>query len=78
MEALHIWVRHRLPEPEGCERCGRKAKLDLANISQEYKQDLDDWEYLCRRCHITGDGRIARLIKMGKEAQMAKRKGIAA
>lgn len=62
LAALHDWVRRRLPQPEVCSCCYKKnAKLDLANISQHYLRNLTDWEYLCRKCHMTKDGRIKNL-----------------
>jgi hypothetical protein len=38
--------------------CKQKRKLEVANISQQYKRDLSDWEWLCRKCHMTKDGRL--------------------
>lgn len=60
--ALHTWIRMRKPEPKYCECCGRKSKrpLDLANISDLYLRKISDWEYLCRRCHMTKDGRLKK------------------
>ncbi len=55
--ALHSWVKRRLQPPDKCPTCDRAVPLDLANISQEYKRDLDDWEWLCRKCHMQQDGR---------------------
>lgn len=60
--ALHLWVRKYLPKPRVCRDCNQPKRLDLANISQEYKRDLNDWEYLCRKCHMTKDGRLAKFI----------------
>ena len=37
------------------EICNKKKKLDLANISGEYKRDVNDFEWLCRSCHIRKD-----------------------
>jgi hypothetical protein len=59
--AIHIWVKARKKSDGFCERCHKKKVLDLANISGEYKRDLDDWEYLCRKCHMEGDGRLSNL-----------------
>jgi len=59
--SLHEYVRNHKQEPDACVICGEDKPLDLANISQEYKRDLDDWEYLCRRCHMIKDGRLDRL-----------------
>lgn len=58
--ALHNWVINRLTKPTTCSCCGLKKRLDLANISNEYKRDLSDWEWLCRKCHMTKDGRLER------------------
>ena len=60
--ALHQWIRIRLPQPLNCEGCNiLTPNLDLANISQKYFRRLDDWEYLCRRCHMNKDGRVKNL-----------------
>jgi len=59
--ALHSWIRDRLPQPKHCTRCKKHYNLlDLANISQDYKREVSDWEYLCRRCHMIKDGRIKK------------------
>lgn len=57
--ALHSWVKRRLHRPKRCQSCGKVKRLDLANISQKYLRDLSDWEWLCRRCHMLKDGRLA-------------------
>lgn len=60
--ALHLWVQRRLEKPKFCSKCKLpNKKLDLANISQEYKRDLSDWEWLCRSCHMEADGRFKNL-----------------
>ena len=59
--ALHEWIRNRKPKPIFCEKCNLKYALDLANISQKYKRELSDWNWLCRRCHMVEDGRIKNL-----------------
>ena len=60
-EALHEWVKNRLSQPELCINCYERKAYDLANISQEYKRDLSDWEWLCRHCHMIKDGRMFNL-----------------
>lgn len=72
LEALHAWVRRRLKMPKRCPDCSKRRKLDLANISQKYKRDLADWEWLCRKCHMTKDGRIGRRDKSGKFTSIEK------
>ena len=74
---LHMFVRRRLNQPSHCPCCGTKtAKMDLANISQEYKRELSDWEWLCRKCHMRKDGRLksftARIIKEGHNYRRRK------
>ena len=49
--AIHVWVRKHKPAQGACEHCGSKKPLDCANISGEYKRDIDDYIYLCRSCH---------------------------
>ena len=58
---LHAWAINKINKPGSCPSCNRKVRLDLANISQEYKRDVTDWEWLCRRCHMLKDGRMDNL-----------------
>ena len=60
---LHVWIRSRLVKSKKCQKCKKVPPYDLANISQKYKRNLSDWEWLCRRCHMTKDGRRDKLIK---------------
>lgn len=59
--ALHEWINNHKPTPKLCERCGENPPMDLANISGKYKRDINDYQYLCRRCHMEIDGRLERL-----------------
>ncbi len=60
---LHNWVRRYKPKPELCEKCGKNKSYDLANISGEYKRDINDFEWICRSCHMENDGRLDNLHK---------------
>lgn len=53
--ALHSYVHRRLIKPNACEHCKEDKPLDLANKSQKYLRDLDDWLWLCRSCHSKYD-----------------------
>lgn len=64
--ALHDWAKARLPKPSLCTNCQQRPPKDLANISQEYKRDIEDWEWLCRRCHMLKDGRLHKNLKQYK------------
>ena len=59
-KGLHQWVRRWLLKPEYCIDCKIAKPYDVANISQEYKRNLSDWEWLCRKCHMIKDGRYER------------------
>jgi hypothetical protein len=62
--SLHDWIKRRKPKSMFCEKCGEiTSKLDCANISGEYKRDISDFRWLCRRCHMKEDGRIKNLMK---------------
>lgn len=53
--ALHIWVRSRLPIPSLCQICNNIPPKDLANVTGIYSRDLDNWKYMCKRCHNVFD-----------------------
>ena len=63
---LHQWVRRHKKKSLICERCGRVPKprkdgrnpLDVSNISYKYLRDVNDYEWLCRKCHVKKDGII--------------------
>ena len=60
--SIHDWVRDYKPKPLLCERCKQSPPRDLANISGEYLRDINDYEWLCRKCHMISDGRLENLI----------------
>lgn len=55
--ALHDWIRRIKPKPEFCEHCKKNTPNDLANISGEYKRDINDYLWLCEPCHTKFDKR---------------------
>lgn len=67
MIALHNWIRRRKKKPKVCENCKKAKPVDLANISGEYRRDVKDFEWLCRKCHMTKDGRILNLKQYKNE-----------
>ena len=53
---LHAWINRWKTKPIACEMCGIVTeKLDAANIDHKYRRVLEDYIYLCRRCHIAYD-----------------------
>lgn len=65
--SLHEWVKNHKEHKSLCEDCNQEKRLDLANKSGLYKRDIEDWEWLCRRCHMIKDGRLESLTKDNKE-----------
>lgn len=56
--ALHNWIKREYGKPTHCEWCFRfatDAKIEWANISDEYKRDREDWMMLCCKCHTGFD-----------------------
>ena len=73
--ALHNWIRRRIPKPKLCVDCKKVPPYDLTNISQQYKRDVNDFEWLCRKCHQTKDGRLERLRSLVKKGRISPFKG---
>lgn len=63
--AIHFWINNHKPKPALCERCQKELPHDCANISGEYRRDVNDYEWLCRRCHMKEDGRLQKLKETG-------------
>lgn len=63
---LHKWVKSRLPKTRLCQMCNKVPPMDLANKGI-YDRDLNNWEWLCRRCHMLSDGRLNNLKNYGKK-----------
>lgn len=76
-KALHDYIKYHLPKPKQCDNCKQVKRLDLANISQEYKRDLSDWEWLCRKCHMTKDNRIKIFKQAGGKFWIGRKQTLA-
>ena|SRR3990167_5536201 len=74
LNALHGWIKSRKKKVKLCQCCKKSPPHDLANISQKYKRDLNDWEWLCRKCHMTKDGRLKILNRLARESAISQRK----
>lgn len=66
--ALHQWMRKVVKKPKACTMCNQEKNLDLANKSprynkKTYNRNPENWEWLCRRCHMEKDGRLKLLNK---------------
>ena len=65
IKALHLWVKKRIFKPIICGNCNLRKVRDLANKGI-YDRDLKNWEWLCRFCHMTKDGRMQNLKQYAK------------
>jgi recombinational DNA repair protein RecR len=72
-DAIHKWVRTHKPKPELCEKCFLLPPMDVANISGEYKRDINDYLYLCRSCHKKMDFTEKTRAKFSLNAQNQQR-----
>lgn len=64
-QALHYWVRKQKGKAIKCEQCGSIKSVQHANLSGEYKKDLEDFMQLCRRCHSEYDWKKIRGRRFG-------------
>lgn len=60
---VHRWIKRHKEKSQTCEHCNKKRKLDLANISDKYKRDIDDYLWLCRSCHEKYDNTKFNIIE---------------
>lgn len=65
--AVHEWVRKRKPRPEICPDCKERKPYHLANISLKYKRDINDFEWLCAKCHKNKDMKNRTFNKLTKK-----------
>lgn len=73
LKVLHKWIERQLGRPKCCSRCGVIGKVDLANISNEYRRDVSDWEWLCRKCHMTDDGRLEAFLQHSQSKKLPQK-----
>lgn len=71
----HIVLRRHNGNPKKCEMCGIVGKklngrwtIEWANISGNYKRNINDYKGLCKKCHCRFDG-IKKDFKHGTVAK---------
>lgn len=52
---LHTWIASRKKKTGICSRCNRRRFTSWANLSGEYRIDLDDFAEMCSMCHSQYD-----------------------
>lgn len=55
--ALHMWIRRNKTKMGVCSICNEYKETTWANISGEYKRELDDYTELCDECHLLYDSK---------------------
>jgi len=55
--ALHTYIKKYKHKPKLCAICNETPPHDLANISGQYKRDLNDFAWLCKKCHYHFDNK---------------------
>lgn len=54
--SVHCWIKRVAGKPNFCEHCkATEGTFDWSNKSGEYLRNLNDWQRLCRGCHIRYD-----------------------
>lgn len=70
--ALHLWIKRHKPKSMICEVCQQEKPLEAANISGEYKRDVNDFKWLCRKCHFYFDEQLDRLLEVGRKTRFGQ------
>ena len=68
--AIHIWVNNHKSKPDFCDICGENKILELSNKDHKYRRNIEDYQYLCRKCH----GKFDRDNNLRKHKKVTKNK----
>ena len=66
LDTIHKWIKRRKPKQQYCTICNEIKKVELSNISGEYKEDIEDYQWLCHECHHLYDRIVQTHIKIIK------------
>jgi len=67
----HRYVSKIKPKPKGCEFCGKKRRLALANLqNHNYTKNPKDYVWLCYSCHKKFDLKCAYCGEKGKDIRL--------
>lgn len=62
---IHAWIRNNKPKPNFCECCNINKPHDVACIGI-YIKDINQFKWLCRKCHMEQDGRLKVWLERNK------------
>lgn len=72
-EGLHYRIKTMKPKPEVCEICKLIPPQELSNKSGLYSlTDLNDWQWVCIKCHRKFDNNYEKNFKPYNEAKKQK------
>ena len=56
-DSLHGWIARMWGSPKKCDICGttESPKFEWSNKNHTYKRNREDWQRLCKKCHIHYD-----------------------
>lgn len=56
----HTWIRENKIKPEKCPKCRNDKKLELSfdHSLGEATRNINDYQYLCKKCHMKRDKRF--------------------
>lgn len=63
--AVHIYMRKHVPKPDLCSICMSAPPQHLANITKIYDRDINNWQWMCAKCHMYFDKRESNLYRGG-------------
>jgi len=76
--AVHNWIRKRKPKTGRCQNCGAQRHTQWANVSREYRRELEDFVELCVPCHKRYDLNCLREENEQLKAEIARLREAAA
>lgn len=62
-KGVHNWIKATAGHPEKCKLCGSTKNLEWSNKTHTYKKELSDWQFLCRKCHMSYDKKVLGVRK---------------
>lgn len=71
----HYWIiliRGKAKEYK-CELCGKQA-IDWSNKDHKYRKVVEDWQTLCRGCHLRFDSNLRKINKIKETKQFREAK----
>ena len=63
---FHQQITEKFGRLSSCENCGKEKNLEWSNKDHKYSEDRNDWQYLCRGCHIRYDFRLGLRNNLNK------------